>query len=153
MDRLLAPHQIETVEQRLADSLSRERFTLFLIAAFAVVAVILSAVGLYGVVSYLVGQRTQEFGIRLALGASTSDVFSLVMRRAARLALIGAGVGVVIAIGSARALAGLLFGVEPSDPATILAVSALLALVTGLASFLPARRAARLPPMAALRHE
>jgi len=141
------------IEQLVAESLSTRRFSMYLLAAFAALALLLAAIGIYGVIAYLVGQRTQEFGIRMALGAQRRDVLHMVMGEGARIAVLGLVLGVVAALGLTRAMTNLLFGVRPTDPATFAAVSVLLALIALLACYLPARRATRVDPMVALRYE
>jgi putative ABC transport system permease protein len=120
------------------------------IAAFAL---FLAALGVYGVVSYAVSQRTHELGVRMAVGAARGDVVRLILGQGLRLALQAAAIGLVGALATSRVLAGLLFGVDPLDPATLVAAAALLALVALLASYLPARRATRVDPLVALRSE
>ena len=120
---------------------------------FGLVGLALAVLGIYGLVSYTFARRTQEIGVRMALGARRREVFELVMAQGLKLALVGVGVGVALALGLTRALTALLFGVSASDPVTYLCVAALLVLVTLVACWLPARRAARVDPMAALRHE
>ena len=149
-----------TMNQIIADSLAARRFSMIVLGAFAVLALLLASVGLYGVISYLVGQRTQEMAIRMALGADRSDVLRWVLRRGALLAAIGIGLGTVAALLLTRAMAGIsiakssiLYGVRPWDPLTILGVIAVLTFVALLASYLPARRAASVDPMQALRSE
>ncbi len=153
LDKQLAPSQIETLEQRLSNSVASERFNLLLVGGFAAVALVLSAVGLYGVIAYLVGQRTREIGVRMALGARGQDVLTLVLRHGVMLTMVGIGVGVAGVLGLNRLLSQFLFGVSATDPLTIAAVSALLAGVAVLAVVVPARRASRVDPIAALRHE
>ena len=138
---------------RLSGSIAPRRITAWLLAAFAGAALLLALIGLYGVMSYLVAQRTREFGIRMALGAKLADMLRLVVGRGMRLVVAGLAIGVLASLGLTRLLGGLLFGVQPTDPATFLGVSLLLAGVGAVACFLPARRAARIDPIVALRAE
>jgi len=126
---------------------------MILLGAFAVLALVLSCIGIYGVISYLVGQRTHEIGIRVALGAQRGDVMRLVLGQGAKLALIGVAIGIAAALGLTRLMANQLFGVTAHDPLTFVAVAILLTLVALLACYLPARRAVRVDPMIALRYE
>jgi predicted permease len=142
-----------TMDDILGSSVAFQRFTMFLMGAFASLALLLACVGIYGVISYLVGQRTHEIGIRIALGAQPRDVLRLVLARGAVLQLVGVGVGVGIALPLMRLLTTMLFGVTPADPATFLGVALLLIVVGLLACFIPARRASRVDPLVALRYE
>jgi ABC-type antimicrobial peptide transport system permease subunit len=153
LDDQLAPYQIETFEQRVSTSVAAERFSLWLVIAFAVVAVVLAAVGLYGVISYMVGQRTRELGLRMALGAREQDVLTLVLRHGTWLTALGVGVGVAGIVAMQRVLTQFLFGVSATDPPTIVVITGLLAGIALIAVLVPARRAARTDPMAALRCE
>jgi putative ABC transport system permease protein len=139
----------EIVESSVGD----RRLTAMLLGLFAVAALALAAIGLYGVIAFAVGQRTREFGIRVALGATQGDVLRLVFRRALLLALIGIAVGVAGSLGLTQFLTRYLYDVKPTDPVTFAGVSLLLLGVALLASWLPARRAAKVDPMVALRHE
>jgi putative ABC transport system permease protein len=141
------------MEQLAASSLTRQRFYAAVMGVFAVIAVLLSIVGIYGVLAYAVAQRTREFGVRTALGASSGEVLSMVMRQGLMLTSIGIGVGVLVAIGATRLIEGMLYGVTPLDLATYVAVAVLFVAVTSVASYLPARRATRIDPMTALRYE
>jgi len=137
----------------IAGSLASRRFDVWLLGSFAAAALLLAAIGIYGLLAYAVGQRRRELGIRLALGASRGDVMSQVVGDGIRLAVAGIVIGVVIALAITRLLSALLYGVGASDPMTFVGVVALLALVSLVASYLPARRAARVDPMVALRYE
>jgi putative ABC transport system permease protein len=139
--------------ERLAGSIAPRRVTTWLLASFAAIALLLAVVGLYGVMSYLVAQRTREFGIRMALGAKMADILRLVVGHGMKLVLLGLAGGVLVSLGLTRMLGGLLFGVQPTDPITFAVVSLLLAAVGTLACWLPARRAAKVDPMVALRCE
>ena len=143
----------QTMGEVVAGSLAGRRFSMTLLNVFAGVALLLAGVGLYGVVSYLVGQRTHEFGIRLALGARPSDVLGLVLSRGLKMALAGVMVGLVAALGLTRLMAGMLYGVSATDPATYAVIAALLTAVALLACLVPALRATKVDPMIALRAE
>jgi putative ABC transport system permease protein len=153
LDPELPMAALATMDQLLADSLSRSRFTMLLLGIFAAVALLLAAVGIYGLIAYSVTQRTQELGIRIALGAQRRDVLRLVLVQGTRLTLLGLALGVLAALALSRLLATLLFGVTATDPLTFAGVAALLAFVALLACFLPARRATRVDPLVALRYE
>ena len=141
----------ETVD--ITAGLESRRLDTWLLGSFAAAALLLAAIGIYGLLAYAVGQRRRELGIRLALGASRGDVMSQVVGDGIRLAVAGIVIGVVIALAITRLLSALLYGVGASDPMTFVGVVALLALVSLVASYLPARRAARVDPMVALRYE
>lgn len=144
---------VKSMDSLIADTLAERRFSMLLLGAFAGIALLLATVGIYGVISYLVSQRTREVGIRLALGARTEDVLKLVVGRGVLLASTGVGIGFVVALAATQALSKMLFGVGAADPLTYAAVALLLAAVAVLASYLPARRAAAIDPMVALRYE
>ena len=141
------------MEQLVASSLTRQRFYAAVMGVFAAIAVLLSAVGVYGVLAYAVGQRIREFGVRTALGARSRDVLAMVLRQGLLLTSIGIGIGLASATTLTRYLAGMLYDVTPLDPVTYVAVVALFAAVASIASYLPARRATRIDPMTALRYE
>jgi predicted permease len=145
--------RIAPLEEVIASSLAPRRFPLQLLGAFAALALLLSGLGIYGVTSYGVTQRTREIGVRIAVGAQQRDVLRLVMGGALRLAALGVAIGLLSALLAAQLISSLLYGVSARDPLTYLAISLLLALVALLASFLPARRATRVDPMTALRTE
>ncbi|MGH9831462.1 MAG: FtsX-like permease family protein, partial [Blastocatellia bacterium] len=146
-------YDIQTVEQLLYDSLGSRRFNMFLLGSFAGVALLLASVGLFGVMAYLVSQRTHEIGIRLALGARPRDVFRLVIGRGMLLASIGAAGGLVAAFGLARYLETMLFQIRPTDALAFTVAPVLLLCVALLACYVPARRAMKVDPMIALRCE
>jgi ABC-type antimicrobial peptide transport system permease subunit len=147
---IFSPQSMEAI---IADSLAERRFSMILLGTFAALALLLASVGIYGVLSYVVGQRTNEIGIRMALGAGQFDILRLILAGAGKLTLIGVTVGLVCALGLTRLMANLLYGVGPRDPLTFVAVPAILISVALLASYLPARRAPKVDPMAALRYE
>jgi putative ABC transport system permease protein len=153
MDPNVPIFDVKTMEQWLSESLARRRFAMLMLGLFAVVAMLLAGIGIYGVMSYTVAQRTREIGIRVALGAQTRDVLRLVVRQGMSLTGIGVGIGLVVAIAATRVMASLLFGVGATDPITFVAIALLLAIVALLACYLPARRATKVDPMIALRHE
>ena len=148
-----APVKFSTFGDEMGGWLADRRFLLLLVASFAAAALALAAVGIYGVVAFSVTRRTQEIGIRTALGAQRIDVLRLILREGARLALLGVAIGVVASLLITRLLSTLLFGINPTDPLTFVGVAALLSLVALAASFLPAHRATRVDPMIALRYE
>jgi putative ABC transport system permease protein len=153
LDRNVAVSQVQTMDQVVADSTAQPRFYVMLLASFAAVAMVLAAVGIYGVMSYSVSRRTHEIGIRMALGAGRREVLRLVVGQGMILALAGAAVGLLGALALTRLMATLLYGVKPYDPATFLVVSCVLCLVALAANYFPARRATKIDPMVALRHE
>jgi len=145
--------KVRTLSSLVNDSMTQPRFSLLLLASFAAIALLMAQIGMYGVVSYSVTQRTREIGIRMALGAPRGRVFADVVAQAARLAAIGIAIGLLAALAVARMMAGFLYGVGPASPLTFAAVTFLLVAVALLATYVPARRASRLDPLLALRCE
>jgi ABC-type antimicrobial peptide transport system permease subunit len=144
---------VQTLDEVIAGSVAARRFSMILLGIFAGLALVLSCVGIYGVISYVVGQRTHEIGVRMALGAQRGDVMRLVVGEGVRMTLFGVAGGVGASLGLTRLMADQLFGVTPQDPLTFAAVAVVLTLVALLACYLPARRAVRVDPMVALRYE
>jgi putative ABC transport system permease protein len=144
---------IMTMDAVLQASVGDSRFFMQLFGIFAGVAVLLAAVGIYGVMSYSVSERTHEIGIRMALGAHRSDVLGLIAKLWLKLTLIGVAIGIGLAVGVARLISSFLFGVKPTDPLTYAAVAVGLAAVALLACYIPARRAMKVDPLVALRYE
>ncbi len=153
VDRQMALLGPESMEQRLGHTFAPRRFNMALLAAFAGLALLLAAVGIYGVMTQFVAQRTHEIGIRMALGAHPFNVLRLVLGQAMRLALLGLGIGIVAAAGATRLIRSLLYGISASDPAALIFVAVLLIGVVLLATYIPARRAMRVDPIIALRYE
>jgi putative ABC transport system permease protein len=153
LDKDLAIGDVRTMSQSMTASMARPRFNTLLLSTFAALALLLAAVGLYGIMSYSVVQRTREIGVRIALGARAVDVHRLVLRRTLRLLAFGLLAGTAGALAVTRLMAGLLFEVAPWDQAAFTAGTLILASVAIVAAYLPARRAARVDPMTALRHE
>jgi len=152
VDRNQPVSDVLTMEERLSSALESQRVQFFMIGAFAAVAVLLASVGIYGLMSFLVVQRTHEIGVRMALGAQRADVMRLVIGRALKLIAIGTAIGLLMALFSTRALQALLYRVSAIDLPTFFFVTFVLALVALAASFLPAQRATRADPMVALNH-
>ena len=144
-------NQVVMMDERLSDSVAGRRFQMFLVGVFAAMALVIAIVGIYGVISYAVGQRTHEIGIRMALGAQASDVLRMVVWRGMRLTLIGAALGLAGALALTRVIKNLLFNVSATDPATFAGVALLLVGVALIASYIPARRATKVDLMVALR--
>jgi predicted permease len=147
------PPRFRTFEQIYSASLGPRRFNLTLVLVFALTALLLAVAGVYGVVAYGVAQRTREIGVRMALGARSADVSALILRQGLTTTLVGTAVGVAGSFATARTIQSLLFGVQPTDPLTFVAVATALVVVAGLACYIPARRAARVDPMVALRND
>ena len=144
---------VASMEERLSDSVARPRLYAVLLGTFAAVAAILAAIGVYGIVAYAVAQRTREIGIRIALGARDGEVLALVLKQGMTLVLLGVGIGLLGALAVTKYLAAMLFGLSPLDPTTFGAVAFAFAITAAVACYVPARRAARVDPMVALRHD
>ena len=144
---------VRSVSSIISDSLASRRFALQILVFFAATALLLAAIGIYGVMAYFVSQRVREIGVRMALGAQRGDVLKLVVSQGMLLASVGVAIGLVAALSLTRLISGLLFGVSATDPVTLVMFAALLAAVAFLANYIPANRAARIDPMVALRHE
>jgi putative ABC transport system permease protein len=153
MDKDLPFYGVQTFSIYVAQSFVVPQFLSLLLGIFAALALALASVGLYGVVSYSAAQRTHEIGVRMALGAEKSDVLRMVVGQGLKLALIGVAIGIAGALVLTRFLATLLYGVKPTDPLTFIAVSLILVAVAIAACYIPARRAAKVDPMVALRYE
>jgi predicted permease len=153
VDHDLPLYGVITMDQRVSASLARRRFTAILLALFAAFALALATVGIYGVMAYLVNQGTREIGIRMALGATQPTVLRLVVKQGMTLALSGVAIGLVAAFAFGRLVSGLLYGVKSTDPLTFTGIAVLLTIVALVASYIPARRAARIDPMICLRSE
>jgi predicted permease len=143
----------QTMNHVIAESLAQQRFSMILLGAFAAVALLLASLGIYGVISYLVGQRTHELGIRLALGAQRQDVLRLVLSHGMKMALSGVALGLVVALGLTRLISRMLYGVSATDPATFVVITLMLMTVALLACFIPAWRATQVDPLVALRND
>ena len=153
IDSREAVYSVQTMDEVISNSFAARRLSMLLLGIFAVLALVLACVGIYGVISYLVGQRTREIGVRMALGAQPGDVLRLVIGHGTKMALIGVAVGIFAALGLTRLMANQLFGVSARDPLTFAGVAVLLVIVAVVASYIPARRAMRVDPMVALRYE
>jgi putative ABC transport system permease protein len=145
--------QFKTMTQWQAESVADRRFVMILITLFASLALCLTIAGVYGVIAYAVGQRIHEIGIRMALGADRGNVITLILKNGVKIALVGVGIGVLAAMLFCRYLKAMLFAITPTDPVTYILVAILLLGVALLACYIPARRAAKIDPMEALRYE
>lgn len=153
IDKNMAIFNIRTLEKLVSDSIAQPRFNMVLLGIFAGLALILASVGIYGVMSYSVTQRTQELGVRMALGAQRRDIFSLVLKQGIILALIGVGIGLAGAIGLSKVLASVLYGISATDPITFISVAVIIVAVALIACFFPARKATKVDPLTAMRYE
>ena len=153
IDPDLPLYNVTTMNALLADSVARTRFAMLALGGFAVVALLLAAIGIYGVMAYAVGRRTHEIGVRIALGARGADIAGMVLREAFALVGVALALGLAGALALARLLEGLVYGVGTSDPVTLVGVSVLLALAAFIAAWIPARRASRVAPVVAMRAE
>ena len=153
IDKDVFVSSVRPMDRLISSSLQDPRFNVLIIGIFAFLALLLASVGLYAVVSYSVVQRTREIGIRIALGAERRDVLNLIIKRGIFLAMIGLSIGLLCSLVLTRFISSLLFGISPTDSAALLGVSLLLLSVAVIASYIPARRATRIDPIAALRHD
>jgi predicted lysophospholipase L1 biosynthesis ABC-type transport system permease subunit len=153
VDRQMPVAKVRTMGEVIADVTARQNFNMLLLTIFAAIALLLAAIGIYGVMSYAVEQRTHEIGIRMALGAGAPEMLRMVVGHGMRLAAAGVAAGLLAAFALTRLLGTLLFGIKPTDPLTFGAVAAVLSLIAFLASYIPARRATKVDPMIALRYE
>jgi putative ABC transport system permease protein len=153
MDKDLPVTDVEELSALVDASTAQPKFRTTLLGLFAVIALILAVTGIFGVISYSVSCRTREIGIRVALGASRSAILQMVLRETLVLAFVGLAIGIPCSLAASRLVGNFLYGVTPSDPATLAAVALMLTAVAALAGYVPARRAMRVDPMVALRHE
>jgi hypothetical protein len=152
VDGMITPARVRTMDQAITEALSRQNFNMLLLTIFAAIALLLAAIGIYGLMAYSVEQRMQEIGIRVALGAAQGDVLKLIVWQGMNLAWIGIAIGLAASYGVTRLLGSLLYGVKSSDPVTFASVAGIVALAAATATFLPARRASAVHPSDALRH-
>jgi putative ABC transport system permease protein len=152
-DKYLLIDRVSTADSMLDTPESQRRFNAWVLGGFALIALILGAVGIYGVLVYWVSQRVQEIGVRMALGAQRGDVLALVIAQGLSIAIAGLGIGIVAAFALSRFLSSLLYEIKPNDPVTFVTVSLIMLAVALLACYIPARRATKVDPMVALRYE
>lgn len=153
IDRDQPVSSLIAMDQRISDSVAPRRFNMFILGLFAALALVLAAIGIYGIMAFAVVQRTHEIGVRMALGASTSDVLKLVVRNGFKLAALGIVVGLLAAFAATRVLSSLLYDVSATDPLIFVIDAVLLAVAALLACYIPARRATKVDPLVALRYE
>jgi putative ABC transport system permease protein len=153
LDKNLPLVDVKTMEDYVSDSMAAPRFDTVLLGIFASLALLLTAIGLYGVISYSVTQRMHEMGIRIALGAQSTDILRMILRQGLLLAMVGVGFGLAASLGTARIIASLLYGIRATDLGTFVAIAAVLMGVALVASYVPARQATKVDPMVALRYE
>jgi ABC-type antimicrobial peptide transport system permease subunit len=153
LDPNLPVFNVKTFADQIDESVSRERLVALLSSFFGLFALLLASLGLYGVMAYAVARRTREIGIRLALGASAGNVLWLVLRETMLVLIVGIAIGLPAALGAAQLIEGLLFGLTPADPLTIILATLVMIVISAVAGYLPARRASRVDPMVALRYE
>jgi putative ABC transport system permease protein len=153
LDPTLPVFDVKTMSERIAGSLAPRRLAMAVLAGFAALSLVLALLGIYGVISYSTAQRTQEIGIRVALGARPQDVIRMILRSGLALAVIGLAAGTLLFVGASRAVGSLLYGIGARDPLTILGGIIVLSAIAMVASYIPARRASRVDPLVALRAE
>jgi putative ABC transport system permease protein len=153
LDPSVPIRNLQSIDQLVNRSIAPQRFTMSLLALFAAIGLLLAAVGIYGVMAYNVSQRTREIGLRMALGAQTRNVLTLVVKQGMALVLFGVIAGLIVSLALTRMMKSLLFGVNATDPTTFVIVALLLMLAALLACYLPARRATKVDPLVALRYE
>ena len=153
IDPALPVRNLRSMDELVSRSIAPQRFNLSLLSLFSGLGLLLAAIGIYGVTAYSVSQRTQEIGLRMALGAQVADVLKLVLRQGMALTLVGVGLGLIVSLALTRMMKSLLFGVSATDPLILAGVALLVLLVAGLACYIPARRATKVDPLVALRYE
>jgi putative ABC transport system permease protein len=153
VDSSAVVYDVRPMEEIVARSISTQRLTMLLLSVFSGLALVLSAIGIYGVIAYLTGQRTHEIGVRVVLGASRKDVLRIVLGQGMRMTLIGVAIGIAAAFGLTRLITRMIYGVGATDPPTFAGVAVVLSALALAACYIPARRATRVDPMVALRYE